>query len=178
MKMSDFMNFIDPTPQQILLIEKQLGRPPRGIRAISCSHDNDVPLVVKMAPLVDKQPFPTLFWLCSKDLHKAISQIESEGWVKRLEKQIASDPVLCSAYQENHRSYIAARWRNCSHTERQLLHRLGFGGLFDHYGIGGLRDWNQVRCLHMHYAHHLCGQNVIGQWLDRKFDLHHLKITI
>ena len=73
MKMSDFMNFIDPTPQQILLIEKQLGRPPRGIRAISCSHDNDVPLVVKMAPLVDKQPFPTLFWLCSKDLHKAIS---------------------------------------------------------------------------------------------------------
>ena len=61
MKMSDFMNFIDPTPQQILLIEKQLGRPPRGIRAISCSHDNDVPLVVKMAPLLINNHFPPYF---------------------------------------------------------------------------------------------------------------------
>jgi hypothetical protein len=55
---------------------------------------------------------------------------------------------------------------------------LGYTALFDTYGIGGLRDWQQVRCLHMQYAHHLCGENVIGQWLDQHYGLSELVISI
>jgi hypothetical protein len=57
------------------------------------------------------------------------------------------------------------------------LTRLGYVDLLDTYGIGGLRDWEQIRCLHMHYAHHLCGNNVIGQWLDEHYGLNELLIT-
>ena len=38
-------------------------------------------------------------------------------------------------------------------------------------GIGGISNWDQVRCLHTQYAHHLSGDNVIGQWLDREYDV-------
>jgi hypothetical protein len=83
-----------------------------------------------------------------------------------------------AAYQANQRDYVALRWANCTLSERQQLDQLGFSDLFDSYGIGGLRDWQQIRCLHMHYAHHLCGDNVIGQWLDEHYDLHELAISI
>ena len=58
------------------------------------------------------------------------------------------------------------------------LQDLGYASLFDTYGIGGLRDWQQIRCLHMQYAHHLCGENVIGQWLDQHYGLSELVISI
>ncbi|HSP31523.1 MAG TPA: DUF501 domain-containing protein, partial [Halomonas sp.] len=34
-------------------------------------------------------------------------------------------------------------------------------------------NWHQVRCLHTQYAHHLCGNNVIGQWMDRHHQVDH-----
>jgi hypothetical protein len=30
----------------------------------------------------------------------------------------------------------------------------------------------------MQYAHHLCGENVIGQWLDQNYGLNELVISI
>lgn len=162
----------------IAIVEQQLGRSPRGLKAVAASCANGVPLVLKMHPLVDNKPFPTLYWLSSKDLHKAISQIEMIGTVKQLEQRLQDDPDWMAAYQENQREYVATRWANCSSEETALLTRLGYAGLMDTYGIGGLRDWQQIRCLHMHYAHHLCGNNVIGQWLDEHYGLNELTISI
>lgn len=164
-------------PQQLATIEQQLGRRPRGLKAIASSSANGVPLVLKMRPLVDNKPFPTLYWLSSRDLHKAISQIEMVGTVKTLEKRLQDDPDLMTAYQTNQREYVAERWASCSSEDVAELTRLGYVDLLDTYGIGGLRDWEQIRCLHMHYAHHLCGNNVIGQWLDEHYGLDELLIT-
>lgn len=164
-------------PQQLATIEQQLGRRPRGLKAIAFSSANGVPLVLKMRPLVDNKPFPTLYWLSSRDLHKAISQIEMVGTVKTLEKRLQDDPDLMAAYQANQREYVAERWASCSSEDVAELTRLGYVDLLDTYGIGGLRDWEQIRCLHMHYAHHLCGNNVIGQWLDEHYGLNELLIT-
>ena len=167
-----------PLRQQLATIEQQLGRSPRGFKAVAVSSPNGVPLVLKMHPLVDNKPFPTLYWLCSKDLHKAISQLEATGLVKRLEQQLKVDDEWMTAYQDSQRAYVAERWANCSAQEVKRLQDLGFAPLFDTYGIGGLRDWQQIRCLHMHYAHHLCGNNVIGQWLDDHYGLNELTISI
>ena len=82
------------------------------------------------------------------------------------------------AYQQNQRDYVALRWANCSEVEMEQLHSLGFATLFEEYGIGGLRDWRQIRCLHMQYAHHLCANNVIGQYLDEHYGLNELTINI
>ena len=166
-----------PSHQQLATIEQQLGRSPRGIKAIAASSPDGVPLVLKMRPLVDDKPFPTLYWLSSRDLHKAISQIEMIGTVKRLEQRLQDDPEWMAAYQANQREYVAERWASCSSEDAAQLTRLGYADLLDTYGIGGLRDWEQIRCLHMHYAHHLCGNNVIGQWLDEHYGLNELLIT-
>jgi len=167
-----------PTASQLALIEQQLGRSPRGLISVAASSKNGIPLALKMHPLVDGKPFPTLYWLCSKDLHKAINQLETAGLVKQLEQQLKDDPEWMAAYQANHKEYVAQRWANCTAEEVTELQRLGFAPLFDSYGIGGLRDWQQIRCLHMHYAHHLCGSNVIGQWLDDHHGLNELSIAI
>jgi hypothetical protein len=166
------------TPQQRQIIREQIGREPHGLRDIAYATDNGIPVVLRMAPIVQNKPFPTLYWLCSKDLHKAISRLEASGLVKQLEQRLQEDPDFMAAYQGNQQAYVAARWANCTAEEKQQLQSLGFSDLFDSYGIGGLRDWQQIRCLHMQYAQHLCDQNVIGQWLDDEYQLHKLVITI
>jgi len=167
-----------PTLSQLALIEQQLGRSPRGLKAVAAVSNSGIPLALKMHPLVDDKPFPTLYWLCAKDLHKAINQLETSGLVKQLEQKLKDEPEWMAAYQANHHAYVAERWANCSSAEREQLQTLGFAPLFESYGIGGLRDWQQIRCLHMHYAHHLCGDNVIGQYLDEHYELNELVISI
>ena len=166
------------TDAQRDIIRQQIGREPHGLRDIAYATDKGVPVVLTMAPVVDGKPFPTLYWLCSKDLHKAINQLETRGLVKELEQRLKDDEDFMAAYQDNQQAYVAARWANCSAQDKQLLKDKNFSDLFDSYGIGGLRDWQQIRCLHMHYAHHLCGDNVIGQWLDEHYQLNQLKLSI
>lgn len=162
---------------KLSVIQRQLGQSPRGLKGIAASSPNGVPLVLKMRPLVDDKPFPTLYWLSSRDLHKAISQIEMIGTVKLLEQCLQDDPAWMAAYQGNQREYVAQRLESCSPEDLAQLTSLGYDQLLSTYGIGGLRDWEHIRCLHMHYAHHLCGNNVIGQWLDEHYSLNELLIT-
>ena len=163
---------------QRAIIEQQIGRAPNGLLDIAYATDKGIPVILRMAPIVDDKPFPTLYWLCSKDLHKAIAKLETQGLVKQLEQQLQEDPDFMAAYQANQHAYVAARWANCTEQEKTLLETKGFAKLFDSYGIGGLRDWQQIRCLHMHYAHHLVDGNVIGQWLDDHYQLNQLNLAI
>ena len=167
---------------QLQLIEQQLGRPPRGIAAITYQSEEGIPAVLRMRSLVDDKPFPTLYWLCSKDLYKAISRIETYGWVKQIEQELQVDEELRAAYQQNHRDYVAARAGFMSAEERQRIEQLGFSELFERYGIGGISQWDKVRCLHMQYAHYLSntgqGCNVIGQRMEQEFGLSRIRLTI
>ncbi|MDP6968263.1 MAG: DUF501 domain-containing protein [Gammaproteobacteria bacterium] len=166
------------SPHQRQIIRQQIGREPHGLKDIAHATPTGLPVVLRMAPIVDDKPFPTLYWLCSRDLHKAINQLETHGLVKQLERQLQDDADFMAAYQANQHAYVAARWANCSEAEKHQLHKRGFSDLFASYGIGGLRDWQQIRCLHMHYAHHLCDNNVIGQWLDSEYQLNQLVLNI
>ncbi|WP_369832085.1 DUF501 domain-containing protein [Motiliproteus sp. MSK22-1] len=171
------------TTEQLQVIETQLGRTPRGLVDIGYQTDRGIPVVLQMRSLVDDQPFPTLYWLSSKDLYKAIARLETEGWVKRLEEELAEDPEFLQSYQQNHRDYVKQRWQMMAEKDRQRIETLGFSHLFERYGIGGIAQWDKVRCLHMHYAHYLCGssdslKNVIGERLERQFGLMQLQLTI
>ena len=171
------------TTEQLQIIETQLGRAPRGIVDIAYQTDQGVPVVLQMRSLVDDQPFPTLYWLSSKDLYKAIARLETDGWVKRLEEELADDKVFLQSYQQNHQDYVEQRCLAMSVEDRQRIDTLGFSSLFERYGIGGIAQWDKVRCLHMHYAHYLCGasdclKNVIGERLEQEFKLKQLKLSI
>ncbi|HEY5716902.1 MAG TPA: DUF501 domain-containing protein [Motiliproteus sp.] len=159
------------TPQQLEIIQQQLGRTPRGIVRIAHQNSDGVPVVLQMRSLVDDQPFPTLYWLCSQDLYQAIARIETGGWVKEIEAQLQTDEALRERYLQDQRGYVAQRWALMADADRTRIAELGFTELFEQYGIGGIRHWDKVRCLHMQYAHHLCGRNVIGERMDAEFGL-------
>jgi len=162
--------------EKLAIIEQQLGREPRGIVAIGHETAAGVPTVLQMRSLVADQPFPTLYWLCSRDLYQALAEIETSGWVKKIEAEIAEDEELRARYLQNHKDYVALRWEKMLAEDKARIEELGFTELFHKYGIGGIAQWDKVRCLHMQYAHHLCGENVIGQRLDSEFGLDQLTI--
>lgn len=158
-----------PDAHQLAIITEQLGRAPRGIQALAATDGEGTPLVLRMESIVDGKPFPTLFWLCSERLKVEISHIEAAGVIKALESRLQEDPEFLAAYHRSHADYVALRWRYMTAEQQAEARRLGYDELLRQRGIGGIGNWNQVRCLHTQYAHHLCGENVIGQWLDAEY---------
>lgn len=157
--------------QQLAMIAEQIGREPKGLVGISVATEAGVPLVLQMRSLVENVPFPTLYWLSSKELCKAIGQIEGKGWVKEIETRLQQDAELKEAFLQNQKAYVARRWELMLPQDKQRIDALGFTEMFERYGIGGISQWDKVRCLHMQYAHHLADGNVIGALMDQEFEL-------
>ncbi|WP_346796530.1 DUF501 domain-containing protein [Halomonas sp. Bachu 37] len=158
-----------PDARQLAIITEQLGRAPRGIEAVAATDSQGTPLVLRMAPIIDDKPFPTLYWLCSERLKVEISHIEAAGVIKQLEQRLQEDSDFLAAYHASHQDYVAARWAFMSEAQQVQVRQLGYDEVLTQRGIGGISNWDQVRCLHTQYAHHLCGDNVIGQWLDASY---------
>jgi exopolyphosphatase/guanosine-5'-triphosphate,3'-diphosphate pyrophosphatase len=90
-------------------------------------------------------PFPTIYWLTCPDAVKAVSRVESEGWIARL----GDDPAIVAGVEEAHRAYAAERGEMVPGAER-------WGG------VGGTRQG--IKCLHAHYAYRLAGgDDVVGR---------------
>ncbi len=159
------------TGREIEILTGQLGRFPRGVRTIERYCPAGHPQVIRVYPLLDERPFPTLFWLSCPALIQQISQLEYQGLIRVIEKLIQDDASLRARYHENHQAYIRERWAELTERDRRWIEAKGLASVFLKRGIGGLRDWSQVKCLHMHYAHHRARENVIGQWLDEHYAL-------
>lgn len=160
------------TKKELFQIEQQLGRTPRGIVAIASRHaKTQVVQVLQMRSWVDDEPFPTLFWLSSKDLHLRIAQLETDGLVKQLQDEVNQSEALKAELYEDQKRYCQMRWQQMPAEDRQAIEQKGLTELFHSFGIGGIKNWHNIRCLHMHYAHHLADKNCIGRILDERFGL-------
>lgn len=162
-----------PSASEIDIITCQLGRAPRGLEAIAAVDGEGTPLALRMAPIVGGAPFPTLYWLCSERLKVEISHLEAAGVIKQLEQRLQEDPDFLAAYHQSHRDYIAERWEWMSAEQKADIERRGYTRVLTERGVGGISNWDQVRCLHTQYAHHLGSHNAIGQWLDDHYQLDH-----
>jgi exopolyphosphatase/guanosine-5'-triphosphate,3'-diphosphate pyrophosphatase len=113
--------------------------------------------VVRNRPTdADGNPFPTLYWLTCPETVKAVSGLESEGWIKRLEERAEIDPDLRTYLRRAHEEYA---------RERGELHP----GAEDWGGVGGAA--RGVKCLHAHFAHHVAGgADPIGAWVARRLE--------
>jgi len=159
------------TEAELEVLAEQLGRRPRGVRAIERYCPAGHPQVIRVYPLIDGNPFPTLFWLTCPELIKQLTRLEYEGVIEALERLIERDPRFRARYHQNHRDYIEERWKELNEHDRRWVEEQGLSAVFKERGIGGLRNWDAVKCLHMHYAHHKARANVIGEWLESRFDL-------
>ena len=67
------------------LIEKQLGRRPRGVVGVGLRCPAGYPRVIVTKPVVEPgQVFPTTYWLTCPHLVKEVSRLESQGLVGNL----------------------------------------------------------------------------------------------
>ena len=134
----------------VAAVTAQLGRPPRGVRAVAHRCPCGLPTVVQTAPrLPDGTPFPTLYYLTCTRLCSRIGGLESSGLMREMTERLAADPELAAAYRRAHEAYLA---------ERDAIEPLGTG-----VSAGGMPD--RVKCLHVHAGHALAagpGVNPFG----------------
>ncbi|MGS2717356.1 DUF501 domain-containing protein [Eionea flava] len=150
----------------IATIESLLGREPRGLEDVAVRDNSGVPVVIRVAPLVNDKPFPTLFWLIDKRINYAIDQVEARGLIADLQATVDGRADLQMAMTEDHQRYIALRQSFFSSEQQQAIQRLGYESVLNERGIGGIADFQRIRCLHTYYAAHLVTPNTVGQMLD------------
>lgn len=153
-------------------IERQLGRRPSGEFEITCYTPAGEVQVIKSRPFMEQKPFPNLYWLVCEKLKYAIDRIESAGWVKRLEEEILpADSELRRRLVLDHYRYMRTRWALVRDEDLAAIENVGYMRPLAQTGIGGISDFDRVRCLHMHYAFHLAEGSALGEWLDKNFQL-------
>ncbi len=140
----------EPTDADVEAFKQQLGRPPRGLRAIAHRCPCGQPDVVETAPrLPDGTPFPTTYYLTCPKAASAIGTLEANGVMKEMTARLQTDPELAAAYRAAHEDYIARR------DAIEVLE--GFPS------AGGMPD--RVKCLHVLVGHSLAagpGVNPLG----------------
>jgi hypothetical protein len=134
------------------VIAAQLGRAPRGTRAVADRCPCGLPDVVETTPrLADGTPFPTLYYLTCPRAVAACSRLESAGLMKEMSSRLAEDPELAAEYRAAHEDY--------------LLRREAVGHVPEIAGVSAGGMPGRVKCLHVHLAHALAvgpGVNPFG----------------
>ena len=134
-------------------VRRQLGREPTVPFSVVARCSDGHPLVIRNRPIdADGDPFPTIYWLTCPAAVKAVSRLESEGWIGRL----GEDPTIVAGVEEAHLAYASERGEMINGAE-------AWGG------VGGAA--RGLKCLHAHYAFHLAGgDDVVGRWTAERVE--------
>jgi hypothetical protein len=140
-----------------VVVAAQLGREPRGVRAVAHRCPCGLPDVIETAPrLPDGTPFPTLYYLTCPKAASAIGTLEASGLMREMTARLATEPDLAERYRAAHRDY---RRRRDAAARQDGLEPLPE----DTQTAGGMPD--RVKCLHALVAHELAapGTNPFGR---------------
>jgi exopolyphosphatase/guanosine-5'-triphosphate,3'-diphosphate pyrophosphatase len=134
-------------------VRRQLGREPTTPFSVIARCSDAHPMVIRDRPLdAAGDPFPTIYWLTCPEAVKAVSRVESDGWIARL----GADPAIAAGVEEAHRAYAVERGEIVAGAE-------AWGG------VGGTR--RGIKCLHAHYAYHLAGgDDAAGRWTAERIE--------
>ena len=139
------------------VVGEQLGRTPRGVRAVAHRCPCGAPDVVATEPrLEDGTPFPTLFYLTCPRATGAVSTLESSGLMREMQDRLATDEALAAAYRAAHEDYLRRRSAVAAEAGLDVPE-------IDGISAGGMPD--RVKCLHVLVGHALAagpGVNPFG----------------
>ncbi|HEV8563288.1 MAG TPA: DUF501 domain-containing protein [Actinomycetota bacterium] len=141
----------------VAAVREQLGREPTTRFTVVARCTGGHPLVIRNAPIdADGHPFPTTYWLTCPEARRAISTLESEGWIARLNERAETDAAFGTALVATHRAYAEDR-------ALDLAEASTWGG------VGGTT--RGIKCLHAHYAHRLAGgDDPVGAWVAERVE--------
>ena len=92
------------------LVQRQLGRYPRGMVAVGARCVCGRPLAVITRPVLPGGiPFPTTCYLTGPEAVKAASHVEAAGVMQQYNDMLALDEELKAAYEQAHNLYLAFR---------------------------------------------------------------------
>ena len=120
------------------IIEAQIGRKPRGLIGVGLRCSHGYPQLGVVSPLVEGEPFPTIYWLTCPFLQREIDRLEAGGWIGRLERRVASSSELMEGMAWAHRQYIADRLSLLKPEGREELEPRGILEDLAKKGIGGI----------------------------------------
>ncbi|HEX2314869.1 MAG TPA: DUF501 domain-containing protein [Thermomonospora sp.] len=146
-----------PGPADLAAVAAQLGRPPRGVRAVAHRCPCGLPDVIETAPrLPDGTPVPTLYYLTCPRAASAIGTLEAEGVMRRMQERLAEDPALAARYRAAHEDYLR---RRDEAARAEGVEPLPPGT----QSAGGMPE--RVKCLHALVGHELAvpGGNPFGR---------------
>lgn len=134
------MAHLTHAPRDEQIVTAQLGRTLRGDWSVAERCHLGLPMVIENHPVIDGQPFPTLFWLTCPLLVKRVSRQEAGGRMNEINDRLGAD--------EDFRARLAVavdalRARRDSHA--------AIGDPATPPGGGPER----VKCLHAHTAQEL-----------------------
>jgi exopolyphosphatase/guanosine-5'-triphosphate,3'-diphosphate pyrophosphatase len=138
-------------------VAEQLGREPTVPFTVTARCTGGHPLVIRNAPLdAGGAPFPTTYWLTCPDAVKAVSRLEADGWIARLNERANENETFGA-------TIAAAHGEAAEDRARDLPEALAWGG------VGGTR--RGIKCLHAHYANRLGGgDDVVGAWVAQRVE--------
>ncbi|WP_435298410.1 DUF501 domain-containing protein [Timonella sp. A28] len=146
------------TDADLVALEEQLGRVPRGVVGIAARCVCGRPLVVQTAPrLEDGTPFPTTFYLTHPGAVAAASRLEANGVMKEMSERLLVDEELSARYVKAHEHYLAAR------------EALGHVDEIEGISAGGMPK--RVKCLHVLVGHSLAAGPGIQPLGDEALDM-------
>jgi hypothetical protein len=145
-------------PPDRAVVAAQLGREPRGVRAVAHRCPCGNPDVVETSPrLPDGAPFPTLYYLTCPRAASAIGTLEASGLMSEMTGRLSQDAELAAAYAAAHASYLARR--------EQIAHVDEIDGI----SAGGMPT--RVKCLHVLVGHALAAGRGVNPLGDEALDL-------
>lgn len=138
--------------------------------AIVCRCSYGFPKIILLDPVTDHANFnktlnyesiSNILWLTCPFLNKQIHELENSGAIEKIQKYINSERPLREEMSDAHAHYYYLRKR---------VYNAFFGEIYPeeqikvfNTGIGGIRDTDSVKCLHIHFCHyHLCNENLVG----------------
>jgi exopolyphosphatase/guanosine-5'-triphosphate,3'-diphosphate pyrophosphatase len=139
----------------VAAVREQLGREPTTRFSVVARCTGGHPLVIRNAPIdAEGHPFPTTYWLTCPDARRAVSTLESKGWIARLNERAETDAAFGEQLAAAHRAYAKDR-------ALDLAEAATWGG------VGGTR--RGIKCLHAHYAYRLAGgDDPAGAWVAER----------
>src|ERR1700753_1904611 len=146
-----------PSPADLDIVAAQLGRRPRGTRAIEHRCPCGQPDVVATSPRHDVgTPFPPLSYLTAPHATAACSRLESAGVMRDMQERLSTDPELAERYELAAEDYLARRKAIEDVPE------------IAHVAAGGMPD--RVKCLHVHLGHALAAGRGVNPFGDEVRD--------
>ena len=119
----------------LLAVEAQLGRSPRGVHSVAHRCQCGRPDVVRTQPrLPDGTPFPTMYYVTCPRLNSAIGTLEASGLMGEMTGRLATDEELAASYRQAHDAYLKRR------------SELGQVAEIEGTSAGGMPS--RVKCLH------------------------------